>query len=401
MPTFFAGLRGTGSFGTDERPKEFREMILWMQPNGNAPLFALTSKARTETLSDPEFAWWEETQTICRVLVNNGAGYNDAATTLTVDGMDARELIPGDLLMVEPTTEVAAYSGEVLRVASVTNGTTIVVTRGAAGTTAAALVDNQALLRIGNAQGEGTLSITSSSTNPTKFNNYVQIFKTPYQLSKTAMATKFRTGDPLKNEQKRKSFQHAEKIEQALFWGQASETTVTQDGESRILRTTKGIRSFITTNNFVYGAPPSLDELADDLAPLFDYDAGSAGNERIAFCGNTALMHLARQARDAVTVNFNEKATFYGMEFKRLELPQGTIYVKSHPLLNVHPVYKKSMFVMPGSGIIYRPLKGRDTHIEKDIQANDADYKKDQWLTECGFEFHHEQTWGYYGNVGA
>ena len=36
-----AGLRGTGDWATDERPKNFREMILWRNPNGMAPLTAL------------------------------------------------------------------------------------------------------------------------------------------------------------------------------------------------------------------------------------------------------------------------------------------------------------------------------------------------------------------------
>lgn len=58
MPAI-AGLRGTGSgdWGTDERPKNFREMILWRNPNGSAPLTALMAKMRTESTDDPEFAW--------------------------------------------------------------------------------------------------------------------------------------------------------------------------------------------------------------------------------------------------------------------------------------------------------------------------------------------------------
>lgn len=396
---YFAGLRGTGSFGTDERPKSFREMILWMQPNGNAPLFALTSRAKTEPVDDPEFSWWEEVQTICRPTINNGGGYDNSATTLTVDGDDARELIPGDLLMVEPLTEMASYSPEILRVVSVTDKNTIVVTRGAADTSPAAIPDNAALLRVGNAQGEGTRSVESSSTNPTKFTNYTQIFKTPYEISKTALATKFRTGDPLKNEQKRKSFQHAEKIEQQLFWGIPSETTVTQDGKTRILRTTRGIRSFITSNNHVFNVRPDADQIIEALAPIFNYDAGNAGNERIGFCGNTALLTFAAMAEDNVHVHQEGHVKYYGMDFQKWVLPMGTVYLKSHPLLNVHPVYKASMFVLPGSGLIYRPLKGRDTHIEKDIHENDADYKKDQWLTECGFEFHYERTWAYLGGI--
>jgi hypothetical protein len=396
---YFAGLRGTGSFGTDERPKEFREMILWSNPNGKAPLFALTAKAKTESLTDPEFAWWEETQTICRLAINNGGGYNDSAVTLTVDGGDARELIAGDLLQVEPTTETAAYAPEILRVTSVTNATTIVVVRASAGTSAAALADNQALFRIGNAQGEGTLSVGHSSTNPTKFSNYTQIFKTPYGITKTAKATKYRTGDPIKNDQKRKSFQHAEKIEQALFWGVASETNVTQDGETKILRTTRGIRSFVTSNNYIFGVRPDMEQILERLAPVFNEDAGNAGNERIAFCGNRALMTFASLAEDNIHVQQDGHVKYYGMDFTKFIIPQGTIYLKSHPLMNVHPVYEASMFVMPGNGIIYRPLSGRDTHVEKNIQPNDADYLKDQWLTEAGFEFHFEKTWAYLGGL--
>jgi hypothetical protein len=48
-----AGLRGTGDWGTDERPKSFREGILRFNPNGTAPIFALSSKAKKRTVTDP------------------------------------------------------------------------------------------------------------------------------------------------------------------------------------------------------------------------------------------------------------------------------------------------------------------------------------------------------------
>ncbi len=52
-----AGLRGTGDWGTDERPKNFREMILWRNPNGTAPIFALMARVQKESVNDPEFSW--------------------------------------------------------------------------------------------------------------------------------------------------------------------------------------------------------------------------------------------------------------------------------------------------------------------------------------------------------
>lgn len=397
---YFAGLRGSGSFGTDERPKSFREMILWMNPNGSAPLFALTSKAKSQPVNDPEFAWWEETNTIARIQVNGAL--TNVATTFVVDS-GALQLIPGDILQVEPDlpqNEVLAYTNELVRVVSVTNDTTFVVTRGAAGTTAAAIADNVNLTRIGNAQSEGNTSIVSSSNNPTKFNNYTQIFKTPYTVTKTALGTDFRTGDPRANEKKRKAFQHSEKIEQALLWGKAFETTDATNGNMP-LRYTMGLRSFIQSNRTVFTVAPTEDTFLSAAYPVFDYESGEAGNERIVFAGNIALNSLNKLAKSSSRINLQEVVTFYGMRLQRWELPQGTLYIKSHPLMNVHPIYSKSMFIVNPAGISYRSLRGRDTKLEKDIQPNDADYIKDQWLTECGFEFHFERTMAYIGNFVA
>lgn len=395
MP-FFAGLRGTGSFGTDERPKNFREMILFLNPNGTAPLFALTSKAKTESVDDPEFAWWEETLGILRLTVNGTI--TSGVTTLVVTA-DALQAIPGDVFYVEPATEVAAYGGEMIRVVSVTNDTTLVIQRGVAGTTAASILNAGFLTRIGNAQSEGNTSIQSSSNNPTKLKSYTQIFKTPYQITNTTLQTEFRTGDPRKMEQKRKSFQHAEKIEQALLWGTAFETTDATNGNMP-LRFTMGLRSIIQTNRTVFTVSPTEDTFLSAVYPVFDYEAGGAGNERIIFAGNQAINTLNKLAKgsSANRINYEGVVEFYGMKLQKWQIPQGTLYIKSHPLMNVHPQYAKSMFVVNPSGIIYRPLKGRDTKLQKDIQPNDADYIKDQWITEAGFEFHFERTFAYLGN---
>lgn len=396
---FFAGMRGTGSYGTGERPQNFREMILRMNPNGSAPLFALTSKSKDDPTDDPQFHWWEELDTICRLKVNGALDDNPATTTVVVDD-GALQLIPGDILYVEPATEVAAIADEYLRVVSVSSDTTFVVQRAAAGSTIAAIANDLFLLRVGNAQSEGNLSPSASSTNPTKLTNYTQIFKTPYQITKTDLKTKHRTGDPLKNEQIRKTFIHSEKIEQSLFWGRASESLDAANG-NQPLRTTGGLRQFITSNVTIFSADPTVSTFMDAVSTVFDYDAGGAGNERLAFAGNGALNFLNTMIQTNASTNINYDGTInaWGMRLNRLVLPQGTLAIKAHPLMSVHPVYRYGIFIVNPAGIRYRPLRGRDTHIEKNIQPNDADYVKDQWLTEAGFEFHHERTHAYLGQV--
>jgi len=393
---FFAGLRGTGNYGADERPKNFREMILFLNPNGTAPLFALTAKGKTDKTDDPQFYWWEEVNTVCRVQLN-GAIASGAVTTFVVDA-GALQLIPGDVLQVELAVEVAGYANELVRVVSVSLDTTFVVQRGVAGTTAGAIADNINLTRVGNAQSEGNVSIASSSTNPVKLTNYTQIFKTPYQITNTDLETRHRTGDPRKNEQKRKSFQHAEKIEQALFWGVPFETVDAANGNMP-LRFTMGLRNFITSFRTVFTVDPTAQSFLDAIYPVFNYESGEAGNERIIFAGNVALNMLNTIVLNSPStfIKYDGIVDFFGMRLQRYVIPQGTLYIKSHPLLNVHPFYNSSMWVVNPAGIKYRPLGGRDTKLEKDIQPNDADYTKDQWLTECGFEFHFERTFAYLG----
>lgn len=377
-------------------------MILWMNPNGTAPLFALSSKmAKKESCNDPQIHWWEETNSIARATVN-GAIADTVTTTVTVDaatGIDSNgglQFAPGDLLLVEQ--DVATYDPEILQVTSVTNDTTIVVTRGAAGSTSAAIGDGAGLTRVGSSHEEGSTSPTTVSSNPTKYTNYTQIFKTPYQVTGTAKETYFRTGDPMKNDQIRKSFVHSEKIEQAMFWGLPSEAT---GSGGQPLRTMGGLRNMISSNVTVFAADPTIDTMIAALSPVFDYEAGGAGNERIIYAGNGAINFWNRLvASDSSTrVNYDGEITMYGQNMKKFTVPQGSFAIKSHPLMNVHPLYTYSMFVVNPVGVRYRPLKNRDTKIQKNIQANDADLQKDQWLTEATLELNFERTFAYIGGV--
>ncbi len=395
---FFAGLRGTGSFGTDERPKNFREMILWNSPNGKAPLFALSARMKKEATNDPEFSWWEETNSIGRSVVNGAIG-DATVTTIVVDAASggiggALQYAPGDLLLVEE--DVVAYTTEILKVDSVTSDTDMEVTRGAAQSTAASFGDGIGLLRIGSVHEEGSGSPATVTSNPTKFTNKTQIFKTPYQLTGTAAETHFRTGDPLKNDQLRKSFTHSEKLEQAFFWGQQSEIT---GGGGQPERTMGGLRELITSNVTVFTIDPTVDSFIAALTPVFDFESGAAGDERIVYAGNGALNFLNSliAGESSTRINYNGVINIYGQKLMSFSLPQGTIAIKSHPLFNVHPLFTYSMFVINPSGLIYRPLKNRDTKVQKNIQLPDEDLKKDQWLTECSLELHYEQSFAYIG----
>lgn len=384
------GLRGTGDWGTDERPKNFRETILWRQPNGMTPITGLLSKVGSESVNDPEFAWWEEELTSIRITTSTDL--NTSSTALTA-ASGLSNLVPGDVLLVEKADQVA-YDNEIVTVSAVASDAAATIVRAQAGTTAANIPSGSFLTKIGNTYAEGTTSPNASTRNPTKNRNYCQIFKTSYEVTNTAKKTYARTGDVLKNDKKRKMFDHSIALEWAYIFGVPFETT---GSNGKPLRFTGGLRKFLTSNVTVFATTPTETTFLNAVFPVFNFNAGG-GDERLVIAGNgalNALNHIARSSTNSRIV-FNDVVKLYGMNLQKWVIPQGTFYIKTHPLLNNHARYTNSMFVIDPATLTYRYM--RDTAAQDNIQANDADEQKGQWLTECGLEYHHERTMAYLGN---
>lgn len=414
-----AGLRGSGDWGTDERPKTFRELILWQQPNGRAPIFALTGKLKKEALVDPEFSWWEEQLTALRVQSSTTIASGITALVLKAStaavGVPGNlmtgqggfgDLVAGDLLLVEQANGVGAdgataYTNEIVKVTATPTSTTVTISRGYAGTTAASIAANAYLLKIGNVFQEGSGSPDTSTRNPTKFMNYAQIFKTAYDITNTAKGiSNIRTGNTLKNDKKRKAFDHAVALEFSLLFGVPAENVSGAQPE----RATGGLMHFLSQAGRVnvFSAGLTADTFFDNIYDVFDYESiGGAGDERICFCGNGALNALNKMAAgaDNTQIMHKEVVKLYGMNLTKWVTPQGTFYFKSHPLFNIHPQFTNSIIITDPTGIRYRPF--RDTKEENNIQLPDADLEKGQWLTEAGFEFHGMNCFKYLGNVTA
>lgn len=388
-----AGLRGTGDFGADERPKNFREMILWRRPNGKAPLTALMSRMSSKKVDDPEFSHWEEELNAIRLQLNDAAGLaaNLTSTTFTVDGGDAKDLVAGDVLMVESAV-TTAYAHEIVVVSSVTSATVFVAKRAQAGSSAAAIADNTFFTKIGNVFEEGSLSPDASTRNPVKLWNLVQIFKTAYRVTETAKRTRFRTGDPLTNDKKRKMFDHSVALELAFLFGKRHETVGPQ---GKPLRFTGGLlfmlSQYASSRIIAFTTTPTESTLLDAVSPIWDYDT-DAGDQRIVFGGNGALNSLNKLAKNSTStrINFNGVVKEYGMRLTNWVLPQGDLFVRTHPLFNTHGRFTNDLLIIDPSALGYRYI--RDTAPQNNIQANDADEQKGQWLTEAGLQAEHLKT---------
>ena len=411
MTVGFAGLRGTNEFSTEEYVDSYRELILRLNPNGSAPIFALTSRAKKEKVAAADFDWWEEKNVNVRLHVN--ASHADSVTTLTIlanpgTGVepysDARDVNSGDILMNEVDAD-ADY--ELMSVTSTSGSTAITVVRGISSTTAVALTTASRLLKIGSSHEEGSGAPTMSGHNPLIGNNYCQIHKTVFGVTGTLAATDtVRTGDPMDNDMARKLFRHSANIEYNILFGIKEKTT---GGAGLALRRSGGIIEFLPTGNKIFktGSPyADFNAFLDDLMPVFDWGGDEVSNERLFLLGSGALNNINKQIADRSDTYWTYAGTMeiFGMRFQRIETPQGTFAVKQHPLLSVNARFKNAGMVLNPSGLRWRYTKGRDTHKDfgpdgKGIQNNDEDMIKGQWFTEGGIELHHGLTHRWFQDI--
>jgi hypothetical protein len=383
------GLRDTANFTSDERPKNWREMILYLYPRSEqkAPLNALIAGMKNKATDDPEFNWFEKASPV-RYTQLNTASVDSAATSMAVD--DAAFFRAGDLVRVDQTNEV-------MRVSADCSGTTLTVTRGW-GSTASTITNNDDLFIVGTAIAEGATGRSALYKDPSKVYNYTQIFRYPLKLTETARATHLRTGAPYKDMKKEALDQHTIDMERAFIWGVRNEDT----SGSEPKRSTGGILSYISTNstttsdgNLTYLA------LSNFLKGLFAKGSG----EKLCFCGNQFLNVINQMGEARGDMNLSQGDSVYGLKLTTWITPFGTVYMKNHPLFNEITTHSKMGLFIEPRNIIYRYLAGngvnRNTKFLTDREANDEDSTEDEFLTECGLEVQHEATHGILKNVNA
>jgi len=388
------GLRSTSDFVTDQRPKNWREGYLYLEPNGDAPLAGLTSQMKSRTVDDPEFHWWDKTRNTQRYELHATNGdLTTTNTTLTLAATEeARTLKDGDLLYVEQNGEILQVNGDP------TSATSVVVTRGFAGTTPAALDANGVginpkLSKIGSAYEEGSLAPTSVRYDPTKRTNYTQIFRDTLAFTRTAMKTKLRTPDDVKEAKKECLEYHMAGIERAFWFGVASEST--RNGEP--MRSTDGILNVIPASNKVnantdYAAGLTMAGLEDYLRQAFTYGS----NEKMGFLGNNALLVINQICRRNSQFQIQSGIKEYGMDVSRLISPFGTLVLKTHKMFNqltggtttgaAYYGMAHKLIILDMANLQYVSLNGSDTEYESDLTPKGLDGMKSGYITEAAIQ---------------
>ena len=426
----FLGMRGNGDWATDQRPKHWREMILYLYPNGSAPLTAMLSKMKSEKVSDPEFNWWTKnlagqggavTGVYTDAILASAYSYSSVRAAGTVMYVKAAEAVIKEIrvghqvLLRDSSWPDVDVNGEVT--ARALNGVSSYVAvklleeENTANSAAANLSSVDRILVIGSMNAEGATIPDAISYDPVKYYNYTQIFRTPLEITRTARKTRLRTGDSYK-EMKREALElHSIEIEKSFFYGVRSENT---GSNGKPKRTGHGIVPFVkdnaSSNVFAYDTDSSYSGsswnaqgetwLDTSLEAIFRYGS----QEKIAYCGSGALLGINRLAKSSGQVQLKPSSASYGLKVVEWLTPFGTLYLKTHPLFSYETTTQNRMVVVDPANIQFDYID--DTFFKKDDSEKKAgqigmDGTKEEFLTEGHLEIHHPLSFGVLDGVGV
>ena len=430
----FLGMRGTGDWATDQRPKNWRDTILFLYPNGMAPLTALLSKMKSEKVDDPQYYWWTKMLSSQSAAITAGQIFTDVALSAAyaTGGVAGQTLF---VQMTEANSDMFRAGHQVLlRDASdytvdVNAKVTAVVKNGASSYLSVKLLeaddnssshdisDVDVVLIVGNINSEGAAMPEAISYDPLKWYNYTQIFRTPLEITRTAKLTRLRTGDAYR-ELKREALEyHSIEMEKAFMWGIATEGT---GANGKPERTTMGLIPAINgagtpagglsgtvdsySLNIDYAGQTWLaggeDWLDEQLELIFRYGQ----REKLCFCGSGAMLGINRLVKNVGQFQFNPSTKAYGIKVVEWSTPFGMINLVTHPLFSFDATTRNSMVIFEPENLKYRFITDTTFYADGEKQNTGwtrTDGTKEEFLTECGLEYHHPVSWAYLNGVGV
>ena len=426
--TYFAGMKGTGDFITNENPENWRQGILRMFPNGMAPLTALTALMPSKKLTNgPVFHWWTKTLNAQSVAVTNiyvdtamGTAYTTggvAGQTLYVKMAEAASLMfrAGHQVLLRDASDLSVDVNA--RVTAVTqNGASSYIAaklleaddNGDAAHGSHTLATADTCLIIGDVNPQGGQRPEAITHHPTEYTNACQIMREAIDLTRTAEQTvNLRTEDPYKEAKRDALEQFSIQMEKNFWWSIYTSGTGT-NGKPEY--TQRGLISFIKTYqsaNFIdyeydtnspYAGSTWLQEgmkwLNTQMELYFRWaDAPSV----VGYCGSGALLGLQELAMDQGVFQFSESTKAFGIQVTNWVTPFGTLMLKTHPLFSQNAVDRNTIVLTMPKNLTLHHVQ--DVVYEKSAPSG-LDARQEGWLAELGLELDFPETFMYLGGVG-
>lgn len=426
-----------------------RRRIAWEYPTGTAPLMALLSMIdNEEETTQSQFTHHEERfkSAYTTTAMANAAGPfmntdgSDVAGTTSmtiargtifkIKVVDASDFRWRDVVWLRALT-LGSGGGTKDRKAIVTevDATNNVLTVRAletwTGVSNAVTVNTGIYVTsIGTAAAEGDRSGTGGMKFPVQMYNQTQIFRTdigPWTRNALKLPTLWDETGAYKKNCRDAQVRHMIQMELAfLFSDYGVDMVTTKDGylmpENKmggLLWSMKQWEKGNVTNGGLFEYRPggadvtSSDWRTEDLKRIVNLEGGNitlneweslmvrafisnsnVGYEKLGLCDRSFLHKFNKVAKNCslITRTQNSKEETYGFKLTSYETESGIIHFATSPLFNDNPAFSDSCMIVDVGRLTYQKFQDTDTTLLKDRGPKDADYRKDEWMTECGLK---------------
>jgi len=372
------GTRDTNNILAAKRVVDMASEIALLEPDA-APLTVLLKQmaGKKKTAINPKYNWMEDELAPRWDAINYSTGYTAGDTSIVVDNGSYFKI--GDVIK-------NASSGEQMLVTGVSTNT-LTVTRGWGSTSATTAANDAVITILSNASAEGSTRPELKSTQEVEKTNYIQTIRTPFGVTGTEDASEMYGGKDISYLQKKAGIEHKKDIERVILFGEPKEDVT----GTKPRRFTGGLNYFITTNRQDAGGTLTEAEFETFCETIFRYGS----KKKVLLAAPKVISAINSWAKGKLQ-SFPKDQT-YGIDVKEYLTGHGTLMLVKHNLLESS--YAGYAFAVDPEFVFIRTMKGRDTQLKTNIQANDADSREDEYATDLGFELHLEKAHGVLYNV--
>jgi hypothetical protein len=369
--------KGTNAEQIASQRIDVSDKVWGYDPAGAPALKILSDRSASAKAISYNYYWLEDWPVPSQFATSASA--TSSGTSITM-AENASSVQVGDLLKI-------ASTGEVVQASAINTSTGVVtITRGALGTTAAAISSGAQILNLRAPQAEGAKAPQALATVKTRVDNYTQILRTPYHLSRTLVETQHYTGDELAYTQRKAGEAHARAWEEVFMHGVASEDV----SGAKPVRTTGGLDYFVKSHVLTpSGGVLAENDFIDFLREVFRYSVNPGNTRKVLLASGEVMATISSWGLQKL--RHNDKASdFHGFDVTSYVTPFGELSLIYHRLLE--GPYAGTAYVLDFDGISKKVL--HPTELRADIQDPDEDARRGEFLTEQGFMIAQEKAHG-------
>lgn len=336
--------------------------LLLLNPH-QTPMISLVGFG--ESVSQVERQWFEDEMYADETTLT--AELNNSATTVAV--------ADGSIFQAKHVIKI----GEELALVTAVAGNNLTVTRGYAGTTAAAAV-NGAKVEFQFVEGvEGADARKARFKSRKRVSNLTQIFDESISISGTAAATsEYGIDDLYEYEKQKKLLELALQLEKAVINGVKYESA---DGKVRQMG---GIRQFIKTNvTDAAGATLTLNKLGDAFQAIYEAGGFATGGNYKIIVGAKQKRAISAADSDKVSITRQDNGRGQVVDFFLSDFGAAEILLNN----NLAP---DEVIIVDANRVAIKPLQTRE--FSHTFMGRTGDLITGQIVGEFTLEFHQEKA---------